>query len=57
MRDVADSKEDDLVQTMNELSRVIRANNFDFVTIVADPGDRIFMGEQANFRGLILLHG
>ena len=42
---------------MNELSKLVRANNFDFVTIVADPGDKIFVGERSQFRGLILLHG
>ena len=57
MRDSADQKGDNLVQTMSEISKAIRENNFDFVTIVADPGDKIFVGEKSQFKGLILLHG
>lgn len=47
MRDSADQKGDILVQTMSEISKAIRENNFDFVTIVADPGDKIFVGEKS----------
>lgn len=57
MRDDTRDKDDRLVQEMTGLSKLVRKNNFDLLILIADPTDKIFIGENSKFRGLLLMHG
>ena len=43
MRDNSEEEADFLVESMVEVSKIVRENNLEMLTLIADPHDKIFV--------------